>query len=249
MASDPSIAAIVPVRNGGALLAPSLESIRAQNYAPLEIAIVDDASTDGTRDYLRGLNGFCPHLIELDGRGPAAARNAGIQATRSDFVAFLDADDLWPPETLHALSVALTGNPQAGFAQGLIRNFRRRPEGWDQYFTRPYRFINLGACLWRRSVFETVGLLDESLNLCEDLDFLMRCWEKDIAKVEIEQVTLFYRRHEGNMTHGLSGAGLGSVQAFKRRIDRIQKGKFNPAAPRRFDAQSYMGIGPPKQDF
>jgi glycosyltransferase involved in cell wall biosynthesis len=99
MPSPPSIAVITPVRNGLPLLLESLESIRAQRYNPLEVIIVDDGSTDGTRDYLRSLKpSFCRSL-ELDGRGPSAARNAAIRAASSEFIAFLDADDLWPHET------------------------------------------------------------------------------------------------------------------------------------------------------
>ena len=244
----PSIAVITPVRNGMPWLRETLDSIRAQNYKPLELVMVDDGSTDGTLDYLHSLNGLVSRLLRLDGLGPAAARNAGIQASSSEFIAFLDADDLWPPGILPPLSRALAANPPAGFARGLIRNFRTRPDGGKEYFTKPYRFVNLGACLWRRSLFAGVGLLDEGLTLCEDLDFLTRCWEKDVPRVDLDLVTLFYRRHQGGMTHGLSGAGLGTVKAYKRRIERIRAGEFDPARPRQFDVQLYLGDPPARQD-
>ena len=242
------IAVIMPVRNGMPLIKESIDSIRAQDYSPLEIVIVDDASTDGTRDYLHSMTGVCLKVLELDGKGPSAARNAGIRATKAALTGFLDADDLWPPGTLRALSAALLENPAAGFAQGMIRNFRANSQGNREVFTPPYRFLNLGASLWRRAVFEKVGGFDEGLRLCEDLDFLMRCWENDIRKAQLDQVTLLYRRHPGNMTHGLSGAGFGTVAAFKQRIERVRKGLYDPAAPRLFNQASYMGSPPPHQD-
>jgi glycosyltransferase involved in cell wall biosynthesis len=247
MPAAPSIAAIIPVRNGMPLLEETLASIRAQNY-PIEIAVINDGSSDGTREYLRSLNGACSHVLELEGRGPSAARNAGIRATDSEYVAFLDADDLWPPGTLYTLATALSENPAAGIAQGLIRNFRTDSRGTKQFFTPPYRFINLGACLLRRSVFDTVGLFDEDLALCEDLDMILRCWEKDVRKAEVNVVTLHYRRHPGNITRGLSGAGFGTVKAYKRRIERIRRGEYDPSIPPHTDGTAYIGTPPPSQD-
>jgi glycosyltransferase involved in cell wall biosynthesis len=247
MLSIPSTAVVMPVRNGMPLIEESLASIRYQNLS-VELAIVDDASTDGTLEYLRGLNGFCSQVLESGGRGPSAARNMGIRATNSEYIAFLDADDIWPLGSLYALSKALAENPDADFAQGLVRNFRARPDGSRDFFTPPYRFLNLGACLWRRSLFEKVGLLDEELNLSEDLDFLMRCWEKDIFKADLDVVTLFYRRHPGNMTRGLSGAAFGTVKAYKRRIERIRKGEYDPTVTRRCEPNDYLGTGPADQD-
>lgn len=247
MSATPSVAVVMPVRNGMPFLEEALASVRAQNRC-LEVTVVDDGSTDGTAEYLRGLNGFCTHLCQLRGRGPAAARNAGIRASTSELVAFLDADDLWLPGALDALLAALDENPECGFAQGLTRNFLVDSKGERQYVTEPYRYLNLGACLYRRSVFDTVGLLAEDLSLCEDLDLLMRCWEKDVRKAEVSATILLYRRHLGNMTRGLSGAGFGTVKAYRRRIERIRSGEYNPAAPRHCPYDTYLGAGPSNQD-
>ncbi len=208
----PSIAVIMPVRDGMAFLPVAIECVHSQSYSPLELVIVDDGSSDGSLEHARNAG---LRVLQTPAAGPAAARNAGLGATVSDFVAFLDVDDLWPPGTLHRLSAALASDPDAGFAQGLIQNFRVLEDGSKRFFTHPYRFLNFGACLYRRSLFEIVGVLDETMHLCEDLDFLMRCWEQDIRKVELETVTLHYRRHPKNMTAGLEGAGFGTVASFQ----------------------------------
>jgi glycosyltransferase involved in cell wall biosynthesis len=243
-----SIAVVIPVRNGEAFLEETFRSIWAQNYTPLEVVVVDDGSTDGTREKIRSIKGMPVRLLELGGAGPATARNAGIRASESELVAFLDADDLWVNGALHRLAKTLAERPDAGFAQGLIRNFSEVRPGNRRFVTSPYRFFNLGASLWRRSIFETVGLLDEELRLCEDLDITMRCWERDIRKAEVESVVLHYRRHSGGMTHGLSGAGFGSVKAYKKRIDRIRRGEIDPNLPRHVDLHRYLGAGPSNQD-
>jgi glycosyltransferase involved in cell wall biosynthesis len=239
-----SIAVIMPVRNGLPFLPGAIKCVESQRYSPLELVVVDDDSTDGSYEQARASG---VRVLQTCSVGPAAARNAGIHATDSDLIAFLDVDDLWPPSTLHRLSAALASSPEAGFAQGRIQNFRD-DRGSKRFFTRPYRFMNLGASLYRRSVFDRVGLLDETMRLCEDLDFVMRCWEKNINRVELDDVTLYYRRHPGNMTAGLKGAELGAVQAFKRRIDRIRRGVYDPKLPRHIPAIDYMGAGPGHQD-
>lgn len=242
---QPSIAVIMPVRNGLPFLRSAIECVESQSYSPLELVIVDDGSVDGSLEAARNAGA---RILQTDGVGPAAARNAGIRATVSEAIAFLDVDDLWPPGTVKRLVAALSTTPSAGFAQGLIQNFRVLGDGSRRFFTPPYRFLNLGASLYRRSLFDIVGLLDESLHLCEDLDFLMRCWENDIPRALVHEVTLYYRRHPGNMTAGLQGAGFGTVQAFKRRVDRIRRGLYDPKQPRRVPATEYLGVGPESQD-
>jgi glycosyltransferase involved in cell wall biosynthesis len=244
----PSIAVIIPVRNGMPFLAEALESVRAQRYAPIEVVVVDDGSSDGSRDFALGFQGLRVRALEMRDAGPAAARNAGLRATDSDLVAFLDADDLWPANALNLLCQALMARPDAGFAQGRIRNFRESQQGGRRFLTLPYEFVNLGANLWRRSLFESIGPLDEDLRLCEDLDFFMRCWEQDIRKAPVEAVVLHYRRHPRGMTHGLSGAGFGTIKAYKKRMDRIRRGELDLGRPRHRDLESYVGTPPPHQD-
>jgi glycosyltransferase involved in cell wall biosynthesis len=240
-----SVVVIMPVRDGLKFLPGAVECVTSQSYSPLELIVVDDGSEDGSLEWAQGAG---LRVLQTPRVGPAAARNAAISASVSDLVAFLDVDDFWPPGTLHRLAAALSANPGAELAQGLIQNFRVREDGSKRFFTRPYRFLNLGACLYRRALFDRVGLLDESLTLCEDLDFMMRCWESDVCKADIDAVTLYYRRHPDSMTAGLQGAGLGTVQAYKRRIDRIRRGLYNPKEPRLVPASEYMGIGPGRQD-
>ena len=244
----PSMAVIIPVKNALPFLAETLESVRAQRYEPLEVVVVDDGSTDGSLEFLRQVANPRIRLIERNDIGPAAARNAGLQAVATELVAFLDADDIWPVNALNRLSQALIDTPEAGFAQGRIRNFSDTPSSGRRFLTMPYEFVNLGANVWRRSIFEQVGMLDEDLRLCEDLDFIMRCWEQNIRKAAVDSVVLHYRRHPGGMTHGLSGAGFGTVKAFKKRIERIRRGEVNMALPRHTDLDSYIGTPPPSQD-
>jgi glycosyltransferase involved in cell wall biosynthesis len=243
----PSIAVITPVRNGIAHLHETIRCVMAQQYPSLEMIVIDDGSTDGSGALARS-TGSC-RVIETPGIGPAGARNAGIRASESDLLFFLDGDDLLGPSAFDASVEALLGAPDAGFAQGCVQNFAVRPDGSTNIFTRPYRYINVGSGVWRRSVFETVGLFDESLRYCEDLDFFMRCWERDISKVLMDRLILLYRRHPGNMTRGLKGVDFGTVRAYRNRIERIRRGEYDPHCPRLVTWPEYFGRGPDIMDL
>lgn len=241
----PSLAVITPVRDGMPYILETIESVMAQQYDPLEMVVVDDGSTDGSGEVARS-TGFC-RVLETPGAGPAAARNAGIAASESHLLLFLDADDLLGPSFLRSSVGALFRSPKAGFAQACIQNFTTGPEGSMKVLGRPYRFINLGSGVWRRSVFGAVGRFDESLRYCEDLDFVMRCWEHDIPKVQADCL-LFYRRHAGSMTKGLKGAERGTLGAYRKRIERIRSGEYDPHRPRRVSWPDYLGVPPDAED-
>jgi len=243
----PSIAVITPVRNGMPYLRDAIECVLAQKYAAVEMVVVDDGSTDGSGAFARG-TGSC-RVLETPDIGPAGARNAGIRASKSDLLLFLDADDLLGPFALQSSVEALVSAPDAGFAQGCIQNFTTRPDGSIHLSTRPYRFINLGSGLWRRSVIEKVGLFDELLWLGEDQDFFMRCWERDIRRELVDCVTLYYRRHDGNMTHGLKGAEFGLMGIYRKRIERIRRGEYDPKIPRRVSWPEYLGKSPDVEEL
>src|SRR5712675_1199611 len=93
------VSVIIPTYNSGRLVVEAVESALAQTLAPAEILVVDDGSTDDTRDRLAK---FGPPVsyIHQENQGVAAARNRGIRAATGDLVAFLDADDVWHPKKL-----------------------------------------------------------------------------------------------------------------------------------------------------
>src|SRR5690349_5838732 len=93
------ISVVIPSYNAAAFVADGVESVFAQSYAPIEVIVVDDGSTDETAAAL------APYLdriryVRQDNAGPARARNRGLQEARGQWIAFLDADDRWQPEKL-----------------------------------------------------------------------------------------------------------------------------------------------------
>src|SRR5690606_6309634 len=97
----------------------AIDSVLRQTYPATEIIVVDDGSTDRLEDALRGFN---VHYVYQKNSGPSAARNTGIQRSKSDLIAFLDADDLWLTHKLAVQVKALENYPQAGFSFSTVWN-------------------------------------------------------------------------------------------------------------------------------
>src|SRR5262249_48662960 len=128
----PTVAALIPVWNGAAFLAEALESVLAQEPAVDEVVVIDDGSSDEAGAIARSY-GARVRCVRQEHRGLAAARNAAVRFSHGDLIAFLDADDIWPPERLSRLLGALEENPDCGIAQGRLQRMVRdeRAMRWE----------------------------------------------------------------------------------------------------------------------
>lgn len=231
MSTHALISVIAPAFNATAFYDAWLASIQCQRYPNLEVVLVDDGSTDGLRERARSGPAFLRYLRQ-ENLGPAAARNAAIAAATGELMAFLDLDDLWEPGHLHRLASALRAEPEFHMAQGLIRNFLLGEDGRAYYCSMPYRFINLGSFVFRRRVFDECGVFEESMRFAEDFDLIVRCWERGMRKLDIDELSLLYHRHETNMTSGKTAIEMGVVAIYKRHLDRLRAGKVKPLPER-----------------
>lgn len=215
---EPLVSVVIPVFNGERFLREAVESVLAQKYSPLEIIMVDDGSTDGTADVARSLSETVRYLHQSN-QGPAAARNRGIEHAQGSLIAFADADDLWPEDKLALQLPYLMRDPAAEIVMGRIQQVLLSETGAEN-FAEPAFSVNLGSAIIRKSVFERVGLFDETMRYSEDVDWFMRAREGRAAIVTIDAVTLLYRQHDQNMTRGKSTSELNVLKALKRSLDR-----------------------------
>jgi glycosyltransferase involved in cell wall biosynthesis len=219
----PLVSVVIPVFNGERFLREAVQSVIDQDYAPLEIIIVDDGSTDGTATVAKSLPETVRYLHQTN-HGPAAARNRGIEQARGDLIAFADADDLWPAHKLELQLPYLIKDARVDIVLGRIQQVRLSEtvdgQTQSQEFADPAFSVNLGSAVIRKSVFERVGLFDETMRYSEDVDWFMRAREGGATIVTIDAVTLLYRHHEQNMTRGKSASELNVLQALKRSLDR-----------------------------
>ena len=218
---NPLVSAIIPVYNGERFLREAVESILQQKYRPLEMIIVDDGSTDGTAELVKNF-GRSARYIYQNNKGPAAARNKGIAAAHGQFLAFLDADDLWPPHRLRTQIPHLLDDPNLDVIMGHTKCFgsRSTDESKLKGSQDSLLSVQLGSAVFRKSVFEKVGLFDEELSYSEDHDWFLRAREQSMSMLILDDITLYHRRHERNMTTGSGAQGFQLTKVLKKSLDR-----------------------------
>ena len=224
MTGDACISVIMPAHNGAPFYATALDSVLLQRWPQLQLIVIDDGSTDDLQTEVRR-HAFPVLFVQQSQRGPAAARNFGLAHASAGLVAFLDIDDSWTAGHLDRLYSALREHPEAGIAQGLIQQVSPRGGGLS-LVSGAYKMPHLGSCLVRKEVLDQLHGFDEGMTIGEDYDFIFRCWENGIDKVDIDEVSLLYRRHPGNITLGKNKEGYLAV--VQRRMARIRSGQVDP---------------------
>jgi glycosyltransferase involved in cell wall biosynthesis len=219
----PLVSCIVPVFNGERYLQQALDSVLEQTYTPLELIVSDDGSTDGTRAVVDAYGDSVRYLHQPNG-GHAAARNLGLSIAQGEFVAFLDADDLWHPEKIERQVARLRGRPTVDACVTFVRNFWGPAEdrlSEDARLTEAvpgYRSVTLLA---RRTLFERAGRFNPALRHGNDTDWFLRAAERG-AVIELMPDVLVYRRlHDANRSRLLAAASRQEyVRIVKASLDR-----------------------------
>lgn len=207
----PSVSVVIPVYNGARFLAAALACVQNQN-TPVEVIVIDDGSTDASACIAAEAQVRC---ISQSNAGPAAARNRGVQEASAEFVAFLDADDVWTPHALSVLLCSLQANPAADVAHGLVQCVHNGVAAGA-----PRRSTQVGSMLFRRAVFERVGGFDESLRYSEDTDWFLRAADSSAVVLPVDEVVLLYTVHDQSTTYGRAADELHIVPVLRAAIRR-----------------------------
>ncbi len=190
------VSVVIPTYNLATHVKDAIESVLRQTYRDFELIVVDDGSTDNT-EFVVTSYGDKVIYVKQSNRGVSAARNRGIKISRSKYVAFLDADDLWAPEKLEEQVPFLEQDPDVGLVYSdasVVHEGRNiaasylesRPAGSGYVFDQIIQsFIILpSSAIVRRSCFDEVGLFDETLVVVQDLDlWLAICYRWKVALV------------------------------------------------------------------
>jgi glycosyltransferase involved in cell wall biosynthesis len=203
------VSCIVPAFNSERFIGEALESILRQRAAPAEMIVVDDGSTDGTAAIVAGF-GNRVQYVRQPTSGPAATRNAGIAASRGEFIAFLDADDRWHDEKLERQLACLAADQAIGVCVGRAQNFWAEELAHEQARlqehprARPIPAYVSGAMLARRGVFERVGPFDSGLWFADAADWFVRARRLGVRVHALPEVLLYHRMHRGNISRRMS---------------------------------------------
>jgi tetratricopeptide (TPR) repeat protein len=207
---NPLVSVIIPNYNHARYLGDAIRSVLEQDYRNFEIIVVDDGSTDDSRE-VAGRFGDAVRYIYQKNAGLSAARNTGIRASKGSLIGLLDADDMYEPGYLSALVAALTSNPDADGVYCGYRFVDQENSPLPQVENRPVPSDELHEALLdgnffvpesiflRRYIYDDVGPFDETLRACEDWDVWLRVTKK-FRIVHASQILTRHRILAGSMS-------------------------------------------------
>jgi len=183
----PTVSVIIPAYNCSALLGEAVESVRAQTYQDFEVIVVDDGSSDDTCQVAQNLADSWEKLraFRIEHAGLAAGRNRAVAEMRGQWIALLDADDLWRPDKLQRCMDFLADHPDLSIVytpmapmrmDGLPMEGHSKPchAGWLTEKLFLSIFVHDPATVFHKRVIETCGGFDESLPVCVGHEFWLR---------------------------------------------------------------------------
>lgn len=225
----PTVSAVITTFNYGRFLPAAIESVLAQTLPPDEIIVVDDGSTDETAEIAARYAGRGVRYVYKENGGGSSTRNAGILASNSALIAFLDGDDRWLPRKLERQVEQMMRHPEVALVSG--GEWQVDLHGENPYLIeRPHieaarvyskmlveNFIgNTSLAMVRRSVFDKVGLFDEKVPLGHDWDMWLRIARSYPISV-IGEPLIYYTRHSGSLSAGKIEQRYRSNRQFHRR--------------------------------
>jgi glycosyltransferase involved in cell wall biosynthesis len=240
------VSIVVPAHNAAPWLRDTLDCALAQSWPHKEVIVVDDGSTDATLAAAREYEDRGVRVLSQPNRGPSAARNAGVQASRGAYVQYLDADDLMSPDKLELQVQRLAQEPAGALAICRWARFRTDPSrargGASPYWrdmkpadylaqvARTGSSVPLHAWLIPRAIAERIGPWAEDLSLMEDHEYFARAALASSGICFCPQPLCLYRSfHSRTLSKQRSPHALHSMfQAVERVAALLQK-----AAPER----------------
>jgi glycosyltransferase involved in cell wall biosynthesis len=229
------VSVIIPTFNRAQKVRRAVSSVLDQTFKDFEVIVIDDGSSDETVDLLEGFRDRITIISHPENLGVSAARNSGIRASRSPFIAFLDSDDYWLPEKLETQVRYFRENPDAIACQTeeiWVRNGVRvnpwkkhiKPSGDIFEQSLKLCLVSPSAVMLKRSLLDEVGLFDETFPVCEDYDL----WLRIGCRHPIHLISIYMLVKEGGHDDQLS-AMLKGMDRFriKAMVKLLEAGCLN----------------------
>jgi len=225
--SNPLINVIVPVYNAELYLEEAIQSVLSQTYQPVEILIINDGSTDGSASVAKKFTEQTIYIFQSN-QGAAAARNLGIKKSSADFLAFLDADDVWTPNKLSKQMESFNEHPELDMVFGGVEQFHSpelKMENNSNTISIDKHPLGIlpGTMLIKRASFLEVGLFDPNWKVGEFIDWYAKAKEKHLSSTVIPGTVLRRRIHKSNLGIRARDSRADYVQILKAALDRKRK--------------------------
>ena len=194
------ISVIIPTYNRAQRLKKAIDSVLAQSHRNFELIVVDDGSDDNTAELIDKYNADIVY-IRQENRGPAAARNRGIEKARHNLLAFLDSDDWFAENKLETQIEAMDQNPsylishtdEIWYRNGQLLNQKlKHKKNSGDIFGQSLELcaVGMSTIMIRKEIFERYGLFDEEYPCCEDYEFWLRISAEEKFLLVEEPLTL-----------------------------------------------------------
>jgi len=218
------VSVIIPVYNGKRYLAEAIESVLAQTYQPIEVIVIDDGSTDGSDRVVKRFSPLVQYFYQPNS-GLGAARNSGVDLAKGDYLAFLDADDIWIKDKLMLQMAAFQGNPGLDFVFGHVQQFIS-PELDEKQKSNIYcpakkmpGYI-AGTMVIKRESFIHAGAFETHWHIGEFVHWYLRAKEQDMKSFMLPEIALKRRLHADNMGIRDRDSRTDYVRILKASLDR-----------------------------
>ncbi|MEI6067645.1 MAG: glycosyltransferase [Methylococcaceae bacterium] len=212
--SLPLVSVVIPTYNRSAFVSEAIDSVLSQTFTDYELIVVDDGSTDNTKETLKQYGDKINYIFQ-ENSGVSAARNTGIKNSTGQWLAFLDSDDEWMPEYLATQMEAIRRSTEICMQTTDCFTIRRERTYFEMnqvivefkeqdylLLTDPFRFIvthgpwQVGSTIFRRDAITKAGLFDTGLNLNEDFDLMARVALQGCFGLIRDVLVVMYRRNE-----------------------------------------------------
>lgn len=225
-----SVSVIIAVYNGEAFIRAALDSVRHQTVPPIEVIVVDDGSTDRTAELVAKESGIT--LIRQSNAGPSAARNVALARATGEWIAFLDADDIWLPHKLECQLALAASQPKLEIVMGKYLTFLE--EGTSRPSWLAPRLLEESAdtfapsvVLAKRELFSRIGLFNESMRIGEDFEWFTRARVAGVHMGKVPDVVFHKRVHKTNLSHQMLESRLSVTQTLMKVVRQRRSQESN----------------------
>ena len=203
--NNPLISILIPTYNNGKYISQAIESVYAQNYDNMEIIVVDDGSTDNTKEVLKQYKDIKYFYVEH--KGIPFVRNLALEKSQGEYIAFLDSDDYWLPEKLNIQMQYFKEHPDCEIVFTKYKNFFEEEKiKIDKRAIREkeleaVEYKILPTALIKKTLFEKYGVFDENFQTGEDTELIYRMGKRGVSfDCCIDKVLYMRRLHGNNIT-------------------------------------------------
>lgn len=237
--AKPFFSVIIPTYNRDQFIQKAVDSVLNQSFDNFELIVIDDGSEDQTQQVLSKYSDQRLKCFKQQNQGVASARNRGLELARGNWICFLDSDDWWVNHKLERTFKEIKTNPkikifhtdEIWYKNGTLhnqKNIHKKPSGFVYDHALPLCCISISTVAIHHTVFDVIGIFDESMEACEDYDFWLRTTSKFEVKLIPEELTLKDGGRPDQLSLSVWGLDRFRIQALIKSLesDHISGGQY-----------------------